>query len=960
MKASRTKIDRFTVPVDGAQGGTALAAGASVARTASLAMTGVSAASVGVTLTGTSGNDTFSPTATAVAFRTTANADTISGLAGNDSLNGGAGADTMIGGLGNDIYIVDNLGDKTVEAAGEGTDTVNASLSWTLANNIENLTLTGTAAINATGNALANILTGNSAANTLKGLGGNDTLNGGSGDDWIDGGDGNDTIVGGDGNDVIYDTAGAPAIDAGAGNDSIYIESGATGTVNGGTGRDILNFLSYDFNDVPGDVDLTNLTMIGVEVLQTGGNNVTATVAQFEAFDAILAYPASWDYLYDVSRITLTISGAGTLDIADEMLLLMSTSTNASATVYASSNGNTVTTSSGDDTLYGGTGNDTLNGESGNDLLSGNAGNDTLDGGAGVDTASYADKTVSVSVTLNRATAVRVTVGGVNEDMIRNIENIIGGSSDDTLTGDSLGNVLTGGAGNDTLNGGAGNDTIIDTAGTLAIDGGAGDDRITIAEGLTGTVNGGTGRDVLDFSYDDDFYISLAASLVITGGEILETQGDNMITATVAQFEAFDKIVAGDYADPFQITLTISGAGTLDLSDEVSDFDIVSGSLVTRRAAVVHASSAGNTITTGGLGDYLYGGTGNDTLNGGAGGDRLDGNAGDDVLNGGAGDDWIYDLAGTLAIDGGAGDDIIHIADGQQGTVNCGTGRDVLTTYGSFAAGLTTTGVEVLATLYNNVAATAAQFEAFDKIAYSDDAYYDAYYGVTLTISGAGTLDLTGELSEMVSGSLVARRAATVYASSAGNTITTGGLADTLYGLAGNDRLNGNAGNDMLDGGAGNDTLNGSVGNDTLNGGDGNDTLYGSVGNDSLNGGAGADKLYGGLGIDVLLGGTGADSFVFNTALSASTNLDRISDFSVVDDTIWLDDAVFTAVSAASWSSADFRIGTATVNSSQNIIYNSASGGLFYDADGVGSAAAIQFATLSAGLALTHNDFLII
>lgn len=176
----------------------------------------------------------------------------------------------------------------------------------------------------------------------------------------------------------------------------------------------------------------------------------------------------------------------------------------------------------------------------------------------------------------------------------------------------------------------------------------------------------------------------------------------------------------------------------------------------------------------------------------------------------------------------------------------------------------------------------------------------------------------------MVSGSLAASRTATVYASSAGNTITGGGRDDGLYGNTGNDALNGGAGDDYLSGGDGNDALNGS------------------------------------LGIDVLLGGQGVDSFVFNTALNAATNVDRISDFSVVDDTIWLDYAVFSALSASSWSSADFRIGTAAVNSSQNIIYNSTSGGLFYDADGAGGAAAVQFATLTANLALTHNDFLII
>ena len=113
--------------------------------------------------------------------------DVIHGLAGNDRLDGGVGADQMDGGAGNDIYVVDNAGDIANETDGDGTDTVLSSISFSLADvvhavgAIENLTLTGSAAINATGNDLNNVLTGNSAANILIGGGGFDTLNGGCG-----------------------------------------------------------------------------------------------------------------------------------------------------------------------------------------------------------------------------------------------------------------------------------------------------------------------------------------------------------------------------------------------------------------------------------------------------------------------------------------------------------------------------------------------------------------------------------------------------------------------------------------------------------------------------------------------------------------------------------------------------------------------------------------------------------
>ena len=113
-------------------------------------------------------------------------ANTISGNSGNNTLDGGAAGDTMIGGGGNDIYVVDNAGDVVTEAAGEGTDAVQSSVTYALGANIENLTLTGGASVNGMGNSLANMITGNT---------GDNMLNGGSGNDMIDGGAGTDTAI---------------------------------------------------------------------------------------------------------------------------------------------------------------------------------------------------------------------------------------------------------------------------------------------------------------------------------------------------------------------------------------------------------------------------------------------------------------------------------------------------------------------------------------------------------------------------------------------------------------------------------------------------------------------------------------------------------------------------------------------------------------------------------------------
>ncbi|MCL5775929.1 tandem-95 repeat protein [Limibaculum sp. FT325] len=116
----------------------------------------------------------------------------LSGTDGDDTLEGFGGSFRLEGQDGNDLYRIDDEGDAVVERRNRGTDTVEASITYTLPNNVENLVLTGAADIDGTGNGDDNVITGNSGANTLTGLGGADTLSGGAGDDLIDGGDGED------------------------------------------------------------------------------------------------------------------------------------------------------------------------------------------------------------------------------------------------------------------------------------------------------------------------------------------------------------------------------------------------------------------------------------------------------------------------------------------------------------------------------------------------------------------------------------------------------------------------------------------------------------------------------------------------------------------------------------------------------------------------------------------------
>lgn len=151
------------------------------------------------TLTGAGGNDRL---------KGEAGNDTLNGGSGNDVLDGGKGADYLEGGAGNDTYIVDNAGDVVIETAGNGTDTIKASVSFSLSADVENLTLVGSTGINASGNDLANKIYGNNGANTLMGGAGSDTLIGGAGNDMLSGGAGKDTLAGSAGSDnFIFDTA---------------------------------------------------------------------------------------------------------------------------------------------------------------------------------------------------------------------------------------------------------------------------------------------------------------------------------------------------------------------------------------------------------------------------------------------------------------------------------------------------------------------------------------------------------------------------------------------------------------------------------------------------------------------------------------------------------------------------------------------------------------------------------
>ena len=412
--------------------------------------------------------------------------DFLEGMEGSDQLVGGGGNDVMVGGDGNDFYYVDSINDFITETNSDfiigGIDTIYSSVSTLLGGNLENLTLTSNSAINGTGNALNNTIVGNLANNTLTGGAGGDTLDGGDGIDTADysalatavtaelwrGNATNDgtgsidtfisieNLIGGMGNDTLTGNAVNNIINGGAGNDTVHGGAG-NDTVIGGLGND------------------TMIGGTGADTLEGGDGIDTAD------YSALVTTVTA-----ELWRGNATNDGSGSIDtfIAIENLIGGSNSDiltgNAMNNIINGGAGNDyVNGGVGNDTVNGGAGTDTVLGGTGDDTLIGGTGADTLDGGDGIDTADYSALATAVTAELWKGNATNDGSGSI--DTFIAIENLIGGSNSDILTGNAVNNIINGGSGNDTVNGGAGNDTVI---------GGLGKDTIT----------GGTGTDIFDFN----------------------------------------------------------------------------------------------------------------------------------------------------------------------------------------------------------------------------------------------------------------------------------------------------------------------------------------------------------------------------------------------------------------------------------------------------------------------------
>ncbi|MEP7311816.1 MAG: calcium-binding protein [Pseudomonadota bacterium] len=619
--------------------------------------------------------------------------DILDGGYGNDTLDGGTGDDTMYGQNDNDTYIVDSATDIIYESASMGTDLILSSVSYTVSANVENLTLTGSAAINATGNTLNNTLTGNSGNNVL------------------DGGTGTDTLVGGLGDDTYVVNSSGDVVTESASQGTDLVQSSIAYTL----GSNVENLTLTGSSGING----TGNTLDNVLTGNSGSNTLTGLGGN----DTLSAGSAGTDVLVggigdDIYVIART-SGITVTENSSE-----GTDTVQASVAYSLGNNVENLTLTGSSNITG-TGNSLANvitGNSGNNTLDGGAGNDTLLGGAGNDI--YTVDSSSDVVTENTSEGTDLVNASATFTLGSNVENLtLTGTSAINGTGNTLDNILTGNSGNNTLTGSDGNDTLDPgSAGTDTLQGGVGNDTYVIARssGITVTENSGEGTDLVQASVTVTLG-SNVENLTLTGSSAIDGTGntlDNVLTGnsgnntltgsggndTLNGGGGTDTMLGGAGDDVYTVDVTgdvttenasegtdlINSAVTRTLGSNIEMLFLTGSSAINATgnsvANLLRGNTGVNTLAGGGDTDILEGGGGNDTLSNSSGNTLLNGGAGTDTLTGTSSNDLLIGGLGNDALTTGSGADLIvfNLGDGSD-TVAASTTKDNVLSVGGGA-----------------------------------------------------------------------------------------------------------------------------------------------------------------------------------------------------------------------------------------------------------------------------------
>ena len=826
--------------------------------------------------------------------------DVLYGGEGDDFLDGGAGNDISWGELGDDTYVVDEPADYVEELADEGIDTVQSSITYTLGDNFENLTLTGTGSIDGTGNDLDNVIIGNEGKNLLMGLGGDDTLDGGAGTDTMIGGAGNDSYVVNDLDDTIIE-------DDGGGTDTVQS--------------------SIDFSLVDRDT-LENLTLTGTESLSGTGNNLDNVIIGNEG-NNVLSGGTGDDTLEGGFGDDTLFGGDGkdtlTGGIGDDLYIVTDdkdtlaedqdrgTDTVISSVDYALINnfenltltGAVAVNATGNysyNMITGNDANNVLTGLEGNDTLDGGIGGDTMVGGIGDDTYVVDQPTDIVTELANEGTDT--VKSSFNYTLATHFENLtLTGSGDINGTGNKAANAITGNAGNNALYGGGGEDTL---------DSGAGND----------TMEGGAGNDTYIVDSEDDLIIEEA-------GKGLDTV-QSLITYTLLSSNLENLVLTGSN--------DVDGTGN-------KSANVIAGN----DANNALWGLAGNDTLYGELGDdALYGGTGADVMSGGEGDDQLYGGGGIDTLVGGVGNDtYFVDNANDLV-----SEDVSDDIDSIFASVSFILADNVenLTITGKI--GLKGTGNDLDNTITGNDGNNVLTGNGGADFLNGGDGA-DALFGGT----DADQLDGGAGVDRLVGGDgddtyiVDDVKDAVVEKAGEGSDLVKASVSYTL--LANIEAL------ELTGLGAINGT--GSALDNQITGNAGGNVLLGLAGDDTLFGGDGNDKLVGGTGADILTGGDGADSFVFDKTFGSDhiTDFTVGSDhINLATALVNLLGGTKKLTNASFYAATDAVTGH---DANDRLIYNTTTGAVYYDVDGSGKKAAVQIAVLDmvGGIAptLLYNDF---
>jgi len=898
--------------------------------------------------------------------------DTLFGGAGNDTLQDGVGFNVLAGGEGNDTYIVaDSASDRISEAVGEGTDTIQTSvLRYTLAegNNIENLSFVGTTAL------LGVVGTGNEIDNTLYGSAAGDTLDGRAGNDTLVGGLGNDSLVGGLGGDTASYAADGSAITVtlrnGLGTSAWRgtVNAAVRGTTNSDSLVSIENVIGTAFNDsITGD-DGDNIIEggAGTDTLIGGLGNDTVSYAGASAAVTVNLTKQTTSLL---GLLDPPAKGGADSDLMTGFENVLGSAYNDSLT--GDGNANSLDGGFGNDTLSGGDGNDTLRGGAGNDSLIGGAGDDRLEGGAGIDSVSFAGDASAASVNL----LTGASSGASGNDTLVSIENVTGTSFNDSFVSGAESNRLDGGAGIDTVSfagasagvtanlntgavtGGSGSDTLIgieNLVGSSFDDALTGDGNANLIEGAAGndTLRGGSGTDTAT-------YANATAAVTVS---LATTLAQNTIGAGTDQLSEFENLTGSAFND------TLTGDGNANVLDGAAGNDSLSGGAgndtllggagddtLTGGDGVDTVSFAAVTgAVTANLGTGLATGDGNDSLSqvenligsgsadtftGDAAANVLDGAGGNDTLDGADGNDTLIGGTGADSIIGGAGSDTVSYASAAAAVnINLSTG---VATEGAVSDALS--GIEnIIGSAFNDTLTGAAGANAMAGGAGDDTYVLDGADDSVTENAGEGT-DL---VQTTATSHILTTNVENLSFTGSGNFTGTGNTLNNLItGGSGNDTLGGDAGDDTLIGGNGNDALNGGAGTDTasyasattavtvslalttaqvtvgagtdtltaienVTGGSANDTLTGSAGDNVIDGGTGADSMTGGAGNDTYVVDNAGDVVVESAAGGTDTVRTSLTSFSSTQWGTELENLVVTG-------SANF---TTTGNAQNNVI----------------------------------------